>query len=188
MPKKTKRITKIAAKIRSIKIKFKPEFATIPGGAATEDARTKKLAPTPIRNWHVYILLCRDNFLYTGITCDVDRRMKKHASGTGAKFVRSHLPFTLVHTEPAASHSAAIKREAEIKRWPKIRKRKLFEAKMAEGQGYPDTLSTNLTPATPASPKAVRRVSLPKAKPKAKLPLKKSARTRNTKHPSRKKA
>jgi len=39
-------------------------------------------------NWHVYIILCSDETLYTGITTDIERRMREHASGRGAKYFR----------------------------------------------------------------------------------------------------
>jgi len=66
--------------------------------------------------WCVYILRCRDGSLYTGITNDLDKRLGEHREGRGSRFVRSRLPFTLAWSEPAASRSDALRREASIKK------------------------------------------------------------------------
>ena len=72
--------------------------------------------------WHVYILQCGDGSLYTGISTNVETRVQRHAAGRGAAYTRSHLPVTLLWTEPMDSESAARKREAEIKRWTRQQK------------------------------------------------------------------
>ena len=64
--------------------------------------------------WHVYILLCKGNFLYTGITTDVKRRFKEHENKS-AKFTSYNPPLRVVYTENFRSRSRALKREAEIK-------------------------------------------------------------------------
>ncbi len=65
--------------------------------------------------WHLYILRCRDNTLYTGITTDVEKRLEAHRSGKGAKYTRGRGPLVLVYQETCGSHSAALRRELEIK-------------------------------------------------------------------------
>jgi len=66
--------------------------------------------------WTVYILRCADGSLYTGITRDVARRVKEHNSnGLAARYTRSRRPVALVYQEPAATRSAASKREYRIK-------------------------------------------------------------------------
>lgn len=72
--------------------------------------------------WFVYILLCEDNSLYTGISDDPDARFQVHKSGKGSKYTRSHKPVKRVHLEEVASRSEALKRELEIKSWPRNRK------------------------------------------------------------------
>jgi len=64
----------------------------------------------------VYILQCVDNTLYTGVTCDVARRLAAHRRGSGAKYTKSRRPITLRYLEPVATKSAALRREAAIKR------------------------------------------------------------------------
>ena len=66
-------------------------------------------------NWYLYILRCKDNTLYTGITTDVARRLEAHRSGKGAKYTRGRAPLELVYQENCGNHSDALKRELEIK-------------------------------------------------------------------------
>lgn len=67
--------------------------------------------------WFIYIVRCRDNTLYTGISTDPETRVVEHNTGqNGAKYTRARRPVSLLYTEPAASRSAALKREIAIKR------------------------------------------------------------------------
>ena len=66
--------------------------------------------------WYVYMLRCGDDSLYTGYTDDVERRLKTHQSGKDAKYTRSRLPVALVYQESLPDKSAALRREAAIKR------------------------------------------------------------------------
>jgi putative endonuclease len=65
--------------------------------------------------WTVYILECRDDTLYTGITNDLDRRLGEHQAGQGAKYTRGRGPLKLVYQERCADRSAATRRETQIK-------------------------------------------------------------------------
>ena len=76
--------------------------------------------------WYVYILRCGDGTLYTGITDDVERRLAAHRSGKGAKYTRGRGPLELVYTEEVPDKSAALKREAAIKRLSRAEKLKLI--------------------------------------------------------------
>lgn len=66
--------------------------------------------------WYVYILRCEGGSLYTGVTTNVAARAAAHNRGRGAKYTRSHLPVTVVYTEPCDSRGAALLREFAIKR------------------------------------------------------------------------
>ena len=77
--------------------------------------------------WKLYILRCRDGSLYTGITTDVEKRFEAHNSGKGAKYTRGRGPLELVYREEYGDHSAALKRELEIKALPREEKMKLIE-------------------------------------------------------------
>ncbi len=68
------------------------------------------------KQWVVYILECGDGTLYTGITDDMERRLRLHAQGKGAKYTRGRGPLTLRYREQCPDHSTALKREAQIKR------------------------------------------------------------------------
>ena len=76
--------------------------------------------------WFLYILRCRDGTLYTGITTDVDKRFEAHAAGKGAKYTRGRGPLTLVYRETCGDHSAALKREMEIKKMTRQEKETLI--------------------------------------------------------------
>ena len=66
-------------------------------------------------NWQVYIILCSDDTLYTGITTDIERRMCQHADGRGAKYFRGRQPKQLLYLEGGHDRSSASKRELSIK-------------------------------------------------------------------------
>ncbi len=76
-------------------------------------------------DWFVYIVRCADNSLYTGITTDVEARVKRHNSGAGARYTRARRPVVLVRVEKAESESAARKREMQIKGWTRKKKESL---------------------------------------------------------------
>ncbi len=74
----------------------------------------------------LYILRCKDGSLYTGIARDVPARVKLHRTGRGSKYVKSRGVKKLVYTETLESLTAAMKREREIKSWPRERKERLI--------------------------------------------------------------
>lgn len=76
--------------------------------------------------WYVYMLRCGDGSLYTGSTTDVERRLREHQGGTGARYTRSRPPVTLAYAEEAPDRSAAQRREAAIKKMPRAQKLKLI--------------------------------------------------------------
>ena len=79
--------------------------------------------------WYVYILRCGDGTLYTGVTDNVERRLAAHRSGKGAKYTRGRGPLELAYTEQLPDKSAALRREAAIKRLPKQKKEALLAKK-----------------------------------------------------------
>jgi putative endonuclease len=72
--------------------------------------------PRPPPGWHVYLLRCGDGSLYAGATNDLAARLARHVAGKGARYTRARLPVALVYREPAADRSAALRREAALKR------------------------------------------------------------------------
>jgi putative endonuclease len=78
-------------------------------------------------NWSVYIILCTDNTLYTGITIDVSRRFDQHAAGRGAKYFRGgRQPEQLVYIEPGHNRSSATKREIDLKKLSREEKSRII--------------------------------------------------------------
>ncbi len=74
------------------------------------------------RGWQVYLLRCRDGTLYAGSTNDLAARVARHAAGKGARYTRSRLPVELVWTARARGRSAALRREAALKRLSRAEK------------------------------------------------------------------
>jgi DNA-binding protein HU-beta len=72
--------------------------------------------------WHIYLLECRDGSLYTGITTDVQARIKAHMAGKGARYTCSHPVSRLVLSTPVGSRSDALRMELQVKRLPKRKK------------------------------------------------------------------
>ena len=77
--------------------------------------------------YFVYIIECRDGTLYTGSTTNIQRRFAQHAAGKGARYTRAKQAKKLVYSESLANRSAALKREAEIKRWRRNKKLQLIK-------------------------------------------------------------
>jgi len=80
--------------------------------------------------WFLYLIHCSDNTLYTGITTDVDRRLRQHAEGRGAKYFRGRTPQQVVYVESGHTRSSATRREAEVKRLSREQKLALIAAKV----------------------------------------------------------
>jgi predicted GIY-YIG superfamily endonuclease len=78
-------------------------------------------------SYFVYILRCGDDTLYTGSTDNIERRLAAHQSGKGAKYTRSRGPLTLVYQEELPDKSAALKREAAIKKLTRPQKLQLLK-------------------------------------------------------------
>ena len=75
--------------------------------------------------WFVYLVRCCDSSLYAGVTADLVRRLKEHNAGTGARYTRLRRPVHMVWSEPAATQSAALRREAAVKRLTRQAKERL---------------------------------------------------------------
>lgn len=91
---------------------------------AGADAATGHTAAAPAP-WFVYLLLCRDGSIYTGIAVDVAARYAQHAAGKGARYTRSHPPRRLLKVIPCADRSAALRTEYAVKQLSAAEKRAL---------------------------------------------------------------
>lgn len=70
----------------------------------------------------MYILTCSDNTYYTGITNDLNKRIKTHNSGKGAKYTKNRLPVTLLEYKVVNNKSEALKLEYKVKKQPRGKK------------------------------------------------------------------
>lgn len=77
---------------------------------------------------HLYILKCADQTLYTGITVDLEQRVKEHNSGKrGAKYTRYRRPVKLVYSRKFRTHARAAAEEARIKRLGRVLKLEMIK-------------------------------------------------------------
>lgn len=81
--------------------------------------------------WHVYILQCADTTLYTGIARDLQKRLRQHNGQQtgGPRYTRGRRPVRLVWSDVVPDHSAALQREAAIKKLSRGEKLRLIELK-----------------------------------------------------------
>jgi putative endonuclease len=75
--------------------------------------------------WYLYLVRCSDGSIYTGISNDVEARVKEHNHGTGAKYTALKRPVTLIYQEKHPNQSSARRREEQIKRWGRKKKENL---------------------------------------------------------------
>ncbi len=76
----------------------------------------------------VYIVRCKDGSLYTGYCRDTGARIRAHNTGRGARYTSGRRPVRLVYSEAFDTLSAALKREYELKQWPRVKKQALVKA------------------------------------------------------------
>lgn len=77
--------------------------------------------------YYVYLLECADKSIYTGITNNLEVRLQHHKDGTGSRYTRARRAVRILYTEEYPGRSAAQKREAEIKSWPRKKKLELID-------------------------------------------------------------
>lgn len=81
-----------------------------------------------MNSWFVYMVEASDSSLYTGITTDVERRLKQHQSGrAGAKYFRGRRALAMVYVEGGHNKSSASRRESQIKKLSRDEKLALIE-------------------------------------------------------------
>ena len=75
---------------------------------------------------YTYIVRCNDGTYYTGWTNDIEKRLKTHNEGKGAKYTKTRRPVTLVYYESFQTKEEAMRREWEIKQMKRGEKEKLY--------------------------------------------------------------
>jgi putative endonuclease len=77
--------------------------------------------------WFVYIVECQDSSLYTGVTNNLEKRLKAHNEKKGAKAIKGKLPVKLVYQESYNEKKLALSRESEIKSFKRKEKLELVK-------------------------------------------------------------
>lgn len=78
--------------------------------------------------FYFYIFRCKDGTLYCGSTNNVINREKRHNLGRGARYTKIHGNGKIVYKEPFKSIGQAMRREAQVKKWPRIKKKNLIKS------------------------------------------------------------
>ena len=76
---------------------------------------------------YTYIVKCKDGCLYTGWTNNLEKRIRDHNEGKGAKYTKSRRPVMLAYYEEFQTKEEAMRREYAIKKMRRKEKEKLLE-------------------------------------------------------------
>jgi putative endonuclease len=103
---------------------MKPQYRRMLRGMR---ARKEQLPQTAVAGavWFLYILECCDGSFYTGVTTDIDRRLREHQEGTASRYTRTRRPVTLAYREECGSRSLSLARECAVKSLSRRRKEEL---------------------------------------------------------------
>ncbi len=108
----------------------------------------------------MYVLECDDGSYYTGVTNDLAKRFKAHATGRGAKYTRMHPPRKVLLTIPALSKKEAQQVETWMKGHGRLDKERFVESGphcvMEKFEGYRVTRDGE-PPRAPFLPKPPRK-------------------------------
>lgn len=80
-----------------------------------------------------YVLTCRDGSFYGGYTNNLERRIKLHNEGKGAKYTRGRGPVKLIYYKGYHDKGDALRAEYQFKR---LNRKKKMEFLMKEMGGY----------------------------------------------------
>ena len=96
--------------------------------------KEKEKSPRSSRRerWFLYILECSDGTFYTGITKNIERRLKAHNEGKGATFTRVRRPVKVIYQEKLKSRAQALIREYAVKALPRKKKEELVASRSGD--------------------------------------------------------
>lgn len=77
--------------------------------------------------YFVYLARCNDDSLYIGSCADIKAREEKHNKGEGAEYIKNRRPIRIIYFEEFHTLIEARRREAQIKRWKRIKKENLVK-------------------------------------------------------------
>ena len=78
---------------------------------------------------YTYILECKDGSYYTGWTNNLEKRLKDHNDGKGAKYTKAKRPVVLAYYEMFETKEDAMRREYAIKNMTRKEKEELIHSK-----------------------------------------------------------
>ena len=79
--------------------------------------------------FYTYMIRCKDNSIYTGMSNNIDERFNKHLKGNGAKYTKSHIPDKLEAVWRSKNKSLACKLEYQLKHLTKQQKEDIILGK-----------------------------------------------------------
>ena len=91
--------------------------------------------------WAYIIANKRNGTLYIGVTSNLVARISQHRAGTGSEFARRYQLKMLVYAERHDTIEEAIRREKQIKNWPRARKIRMTETANPEWNDRFETLA-----------------------------------------------
>ncbi len=114
---------------------MKPRYRRMLRGMKAQKEQTPPPAPSEAI-WSLYILECGDGSFYTGVTTDIDRRLREHQAGKASRYTRIRRPVVLAYREECGSRSVSLSRECAVKSLSRQRKEELV-------RGFRDNLPPN---------------------------------------------
>jgi len=81
-------------------------------------------------NYYLYIVRCKDYSLYIGISSDPNKRIVRHNTKQGAKWIKQHGTAKIVYMEEFTDQLSARKRETQVKKWSRIKKEQLIQGSL----------------------------------------------------------
>jgi len=98
------------------------------------NAKEEQTAPNASAGaiWFLYILGCCDGSFYTGVTTDIDRRLREHQEGKASRYTRTRRPIALVYQEECGTRSQSLARECAVKSLSRQRKEKLISGRQCD--------------------------------------------------------
>ncbi len=90
----------------------------------------------PLIMFYFYLFRCKDGTLYSGSTKNLAEREKLHNSGRGSKYVKARGGGKIIYSEKFKTVGEALRREAEVKKWPRDKKINLVNTKPPRFTGW----------------------------------------------------
>jgi len=94
---------------------MKPRYRQMVRKMEVREREAAPAAPAGAPVWFLYILKCGDGSFYTGVTNDLERRLRAHQDGKASRFTRTRRPVEMIYREECGTRSQALTRECAVK-------------------------------------------------------------------------